>query len=155
MTPTKRTFVSTPNLWKKGSNKTSKVSNKKGASKEDDEALDQERPAERDPNDFSKLEAGITKALERLKNNLSKLHTGGRFNPDILANVRVHLEKGSKTSIRLGDLAQVLPKGGRSVIVLVSEKDVSADQCIKVESLLIHSYSMSNLSFQQSRGPKI
>lgn len=33
--------------------------------------------------------------------------------------------KDSKASEKLGDLAQVLPKGGRSLMVLVGEKDVS------------------------------
>lgn len=33
--------------------------------------------------------------------------------------------KDSKTSEKLGDLAQVLPKGGRSLMILVGEKDVS------------------------------
>lgn len=37
----------------------------------------------------------------------------------------MHLSKDNKASERLGDLAQVLPKGGRSVMVLVGEKDVS------------------------------
>ena len=33
--------------------------------------------------------------------------------------------KDSKESHKLGELAQVLPKGGRMVMVLVGEKDVS------------------------------
>jgi hypothetical protein len=37
----------------------------------------------------------------------------------------VHLSKESKATERLGDLAQVLPKGGRSLMVLVGEKEVS------------------------------
>lgn len=78
-----------------------------------------------DPFDFSTLGMGIEKSLEKLKNDLSKLRTGGRFNLEILENVRVHLVKDSKSSERLGDLAQVLPKGGRSVMVLVGEKNVS------------------------------
>lgn len=39
--------------------------------------------------------------------------------------VRVNLAKDSKATVRLGELAQVLPKGGRNVMVLVGEKDVS------------------------------
>lgn len=61
--------------------------------------------------------------LERLKNDLSKLRTGGRFNPEVIENLRVHLVKDSKASERLGDLAQVLPKGGRSLMILVGEKE--------------------------------
>jgi ribosome recycling factor len=79
-----------------------------------------------DPYDFSTLEAGIGKALEKLTGDLSKLRTGGRFNPELLEAVRVHLSKDSKTSVRLGELAQVLPKGGRSVVVLVGEAAVGA-----------------------------
>ena len=37
----------------------------------------------------------------------------------------MHLIKDSKASERLGDLAQVLPKGGRSLMILVGEKEVS------------------------------
>ena len=37
----------------------------------------------------------------------------------------MHLSKDSKATERLGDLAQVLPKGGRSVMILAGEKDVS------------------------------
>lgn len=54
-----------------------------------------------------------------------KLRAGGRFNPETLENVRVFLAKEGKATERLGDLAQVLPKGGRSVMLLVGEKDVS------------------------------
>ncbi|KAG9247020.1 putative ribosome-recycling factor, mitochondrial [Calycina marina] len=76
-----------------------------------------------DPFDFSTLSAGIDKSLEKLSVNLSKLRTGGRFNIEILEDVRVQLDKDVKGTERLGDLAQVLPKGGRSVMVLVGEKD--------------------------------
>ncbi len=44
--------------------------------------------------------------------------------------MRVHLVKDSKGTERLGDLAQVLPKGGRSVMVLVGEKEVSFSSSI-------------------------
>jgi ribosome recycling factor len=99
---------------------------KKGkADREKQEAALEVSGEAEDPFDFSTLEDGIEKTLEKLKNDLSKLRTGGRFNPEILENVRVHLSKDSKNSERLGDLAQVLPKGGRSVMLLVGEKDVS------------------------------
>jgi ribosome recycling factor len=44
----------------------------------------------------------------------------------VLENLRVHLNKESKNTERLGDLAQVLPKGGRSLMIIVGEKDVSS-----------------------------
>jgi ribosome recycling factor len=99
---------------------------KKGkADREKEAAASEASGGTDDPFDFSTLESGIEKSLEKLKNDLSKLRTGGRFNSEILENVRVHLVKDIKSTERLGDLAQVLPKGGRSVMVLVGEKDVS------------------------------
>ena len=91
----------------------------------EEEAAEKSPHIVEDPFDFSTLEAGIEKSLEKLKNDLLKLRTGGRFNPEILENVRVHLSKEGKATERLGDLAQVLPKGGRSLMVLVGETEVS------------------------------
>ncbi|PVH83410.1 ribosome recycling factor [Cadophora sp. DSE1049] len=95
---------------------------KKGRADREEAASTQATEVE-DPYDFSTLESGIEKVLEKLKNDLSKLRTGGRFNPEVLENLRVHLVKDSKASEKLGDLAQVLPKGGRSLMILVGEKD--------------------------------
>jgi hypothetical protein len=77
-----------------------------------------------DPLDLSLLHDGIAEALQRLKDDLSKLRAGGRLNPDVIENLRVHL-KGGKESVRLGDLAQVIPKGGRMLTIMVGEEDVS------------------------------
>ena len=106
---------------------TSLLLKKKGRAEREKEEETSEKfsGAVEDPFDFSTLEAGIEKSHEKLKNELSKLRTGGRFNPELLEGVRVHLRKDSKATERLGDLAQVLPKGGRSLMVLVGEKDVS------------------------------
>jgi ribosome recycling factor len=103
---------------------------KKGrAEREAEEAAAESQTEVEDPYDFSTLEDGISKVLDQLKNDLSKLRTGGRFNPEVLENLRVHLSKDSKATERLGDLAQVLPKGGRSLMILVGERDVSLKVC--------------------------
>lgn len=78
-----------------------------------------------DPFDLTQLHNGITDALARFKDDLSKLRSGGRLNPEVIENVRVHLVKGSKETVKLGELAQVVPKGGRSVAIIVGEEDVS------------------------------
>ena len=118
---------------------TSILSKKKGKSdREKDEAAEPvQSGGVDDPFDYSSLETGILKALEKLKNDLSKLRTGGRFNPEQLENVKVHLRKESKDSIKLGELAQVLPKGGRSLMVLVGEKDVGLEFLTLYQLLLI------------------
>jgi ribosome recycling factor len=109
-----RTLTTTPALYKKGKNTAPRDSQKTGT---------KEAPAEWDPEDFSALRAGIVKANDKLSADLAKLRSGGRFNPEILENVRVHLDKDSKKTHRVGELAQVIPKGGRSVMLLIGEKD--------------------------------
>lgn len=109
-----RPFSQSPQLLKK----------KSKADREREEEESATRVIE-DPFDFSELESGIEKALKKLQNDLSKLRTGGRFNPEVIENLRVSLAKDSKKTERLGDLAQVLPKGGRMLMILVGEKDVS------------------------------
>ena len=110
-----RNFSSNPILLKKKS---------RAEREKEEEAAEEETEVVEDPHDFTTLEEGITKALDKLKNDLSKLRTGGRFNPEVLENLRVHLIKDNKASERLRDLAQVLPKGGRNLMILVGEKEV-------------------------------
>lgn len=60
---------------------------------------------------------------------MSKLRAGGRFNPETIEGLRVNIPTGgggSKETVRLGSLAQVIPKGGRAVTVLVGEEEVCA-----------------------------
>lgn len=114
--PTSRTFVNTTILLKKGG---------KAAKQAERSSAAEEKP-EDDPHDFSTLEAGIDKVLDKLQNDLSKLRTGGRFNPELLEGLKVKVGKDSNnTVVQLGALAQVVPKGGRSIAVLVGEADVS------------------------------
>ena len=112
----RRSFTTTPSLLKKGGKAARDESKAQAASQKD------AAPAE-DPADFSALEADIAAAVARLKDDLSKLRAGGRFNPELLENLRVQPDKSSASKVRLSDVAQVVPKG-RTVQVLVGEKDV-------------------------------
>ncbi|KAK6426342.1 hypothetical protein LTR95_016134 [Oleoguttula sp. CCFEE 5521] len=78
--------------------------------------------AEEDPYDFSALEADIASSIERLKTDLSKLRAGGRFDPEVVENLRVQPQKSSNQTVKLSDVAQVIPKG-RTVQVMVGESD--------------------------------
>ena len=73
--------------------------------------------------DFSGLESSILKSLEKLAHDLSQLRAGGRFNPETLEALRVQLDKTSKETVRLSDLAQVVPRG-RNISVVVGDKEV-------------------------------
>ena len=110
-----RTLTTSPALLKHGGKQESKRN----------VTLATERTKDVDPFDFSELESGIQKALERLKDELGKLRAGGRFNPEVVEALRVELRNGeAKETVRLRDLAQVLPRGGRTVVVLVGEGEV-------------------------------
>lgn len=117
--PSVRTFTSTPLLLKKLKSNTPK--GRSPAPRDSQKTGTKESPEEFDASDFSTLHTGITKALDKLASDLSKLRTGGRFNPELLEALRVHLEKDSKTSHRMSELGQVLPKSGRSLMILVGE----------------------------------
>ncbi|KAK9849150.1 Heat shock protein 70 family [Penicillium brevicompactum] len=110
---TRRSFAISPTLYKK------KDKAKKSADPEPVETVN----AAEDPFDLSQLHNGISTAVARLKDDLSKLRAGGRFNTAVLESLRVHLSKDSKDTIKLGDLAQVVPKGGRMVTLLAAEED--------------------------------
>jgi len=115
--PPHRTFSTTSPLLKKG-----------GKEKRNTDTAPSSPAADADnsnnPFDTSALETSIQKAVDKLKEDLSKLRAGGRFNPEVLEGLRVQVVKGSKESVRLGELAQVLPRGGRSVVLVVAEREV-------------------------------
>lgn len=75
-----------------------------------------------DPLDFSAFEAAIGRILDSLKVELAKLRQTGR-SPEVIEGLRVKLVKGSKDSVALGEIAQVIPRG-RVLLVAVGEKDV-------------------------------
>lgn len=85
-----------------------------------------------DPFDFSELDARIQESLDWLKAQLGRLRPGGRFNPETIELLRVVLKKkdGDLEAVRLRELAQVLPRGGLKVVVLVGEEEVSSDSSI-------------------------
>ncbi|USP81738.1 Ribosome-recycling factor [Curvularia clavata] len=63
--------------------------------------------------DVSGLEAQILKAIEKLTHELSQLRSGGKLNPDIVESLKVQLGTAGhgKETVRLGDIAQVVPRG--------------------------------------------
>ncbi|KAK4989163.1 hypothetical protein LTR66_007119 [Elasticomyces elasticus] len=113
LTLSPRSFSTSPTSLKKGAK----------AARESSPSASSPSSGTDDPFDFSTLETDIAKALEHLKNDLSKLRAGGRFNPEVLENLHVNLIKEGNVGVKLSDVAQVVPKG-RTVQVIVGEKDV-------------------------------
>lgn len=86
-----------------------------------DNKAQRNRDAEIDPYDYSTLQTGIDKAIERLKDALSKTRNAGRVSSETIEDLRVELEKGGK-KVRLGDIAAVVPRGGRTMQVFCGEE---------------------------------
>ncbi|KAF1911262.1 ribosome recycling factor domain-containing protein [Ampelomyces quisqualis] len=63
--------------------------------------------------DVSGLEAQILKAIEKLTHDLSQLRGGGKLSPEVVESLKVQLGGGKqgKETVRLGDIAQVVPRG--------------------------------------------
>ncbi|PNS20326.1 hypothetical protein CAC42_5776 [Sphaceloma murrayae] len=97
----------------------------KGGPSADDKASKADKSASSepvdDPFDLSQLEDELAKITEKLGADLSKLRSGGRFNPQVLESLRVQPEKDVKTTYPLQDLAQIVPRGGREIQVLVND----------------------------------
>ena len=77
-----------------------------------------------DPLDVTELKSNIGRVIEQLKTDLSKLRGGGRFDHAVVEQLRVELQKGSKETVKLGTLAQIVPKS-RFLNVVVGEPEVS------------------------------
>jgi hypothetical protein len=75
--------------------------------------------------DVSGLEAQILKAIEKLTHDLSQLRGGGKLNPEVVESLKVQLGTAGqgKETVRLGDIAQVVPRG-RTINVVCGEEEV-------------------------------
>jgi ribosome recycling factor len=125
---------------KKGKGKKGKAGGEVGRGDDDDAGA--KKAAIEDPFDVSALRTAVRKTQERLAADLAKLKPGGKFNPQLLEELRVTLgggsgggsgsskggrsggDKGAKNATaRLGDVAQVIPRG-RTIVVMMAEKEV-------------------------------
>ena len=125
-------FTTTPHpLKKQGGKKASKRT----------VSLNAEKTADDDPSDpsnFSALEAEIETIVTGLREQVRKIRPGG-VSAEAVEEVRVALrkggggggssssaaDKGSKEVVKVGELAQVVPKG-RVMVLFVAEKEVRA-----------------------------
>lgn len=114
-----RTLTTTPHpLSKHGGKKASKNTVSHNAAKTADDDAD-------NPTDFSGLEARIAEIVTGLREEIRRIKPGG-VDVQAVEEVRVTLKKGAKGGkdvVRVGELAQVVPRG-RVLVLLVGEKEV-------------------------------
>lgn len=66
--------------------------------------------------------------MEQLTHKLSQLRSGGRLNPEVVEGLKVQLgiagkDGTGKETVRLGDIAQVVPRG-RMLNVICGDAEV-------------------------------
>lgn len=84
-----------------------------------------------DAYDYSELQSAIDGAVARLKDALSKSKDAGRVSAEMIEALPVDLsvkEGGAaqKERTKVGDLASVVPKGGRMMQIFCAEEAVSS-----------------------------
>lgn len=73
--------------------------------------------------DLGDVDAEYARVDERFEKRLQEFRVGGRFNPEVLGQLRVRPDRDSAQSWPLRELAQVVHRGGRSVSILVSDAE--------------------------------
>ncbi|KAK7718396.1 hypothetical protein SLS64_002349 [Diaporthe eres] len=73
--------------------------------------------------DLGDVDAEYARVDERFEKRLQEFKVGGRFNPEMLGQLRVRPDRESAQSWPLRELAQVVHRGGRSVSILVSDAE--------------------------------
>ncbi|KAK7983880.1 ribosome recycling factor [Apiospora arundinis] len=100
-----------------GSSKNSSNNASSGAS-----ASQHPTPTPEEVLDFADVNSRLTKLASHANESLKKIKMGGRFNPDLIGSVKVQPDrKESSESYPLRELASVIPKGGRTISILVHE----------------------------------
>ena len=78
-------------------------------------------PTAEDVLDFADVESRLAKLSSNANESLKKIKSGGRFNPDLIGAVKVQPDRKDAVSYPIRELASVIPKGGRTISILVHE----------------------------------
>ncbi len=139
-------FSTTSYHYKKGAPKGKKSVSTSNTEHIPDNKAQTNRDREIDPYDFSDLEAKIKHQADWLRESLQKLRTGGRLSAETIEGLHVEIKHGlggeggqgkKMEKLRLGDLATVVPRGGRLMGVMVNEEAVRLSHFIGLLPLAI------------------
>lgn len=125
-----RTFTSTPSNLKKrkiAAPSNSPVHND-APSKSKQAPPSQSSAGEPDPEnplDFSSLHAQWAPVDAHFRSQFQTIARGGRFNPDSIGGLKVNVkdEEGEVMTFPLRELCQVVPRSGRTISLLVNDKE--------------------------------
>ncbi len=126
-------FSTTSHHFKKGAVKAKKSVSTSNTEHIPNNKAQTNRDREIDPYDFSELEAKIKHQADWFRESLQKLRAGGRLSAETVEGLQVEIKHGlggeagqgkKVEKLRLGDLATVVPRGGRLMAVMVNEEAV-------------------------------
>ncbi|KAI2602251.1 ribosome recycling factor [Hypoxylon sp. NC1633] len=107
-------------------NKRKQEARDKRQAEEEGEAHGLKHPAPdpEEPLDFADVTSRLRHYDERFREALRRLRTGGRFNPDVVGGVRVTPDRKNapETTYPLREIAQIVPRGGRIISLIVHEE---------------------------------
>ncbi|KAI0532756.1 ribosome recycling factor domain-containing protein [Xylaria digitata] len=81
------------------------------------------QPSPDDPLNFADVESRLSKHAEHFRASLKTMQTGARFDPEVVGGMRVTVDKKTGQTYPLRELAQVVPRGGRAVSLLVHDAE--------------------------------
>ncbi|KAI1081899.1 ribosome recycling factor [Whalleya microplaca] len=79
-------------------------------------------PNPEEPFDIAEVDSRLRAHAEYFQQSLKKLESGGRFNPDVIGGLRVQPDRKAAETYPLREVAQVIPRGGRTISVLAHEE---------------------------------
>jgi ribosome recycling factor len=74
------------------------------------------------PLDLTDVTTKLAELEAHYRDAIKKLRTGGRFNPDVIGDVKVHY-RSTKQEFRLRELAAIVPGQGRKISLLCHEEE--------------------------------
>lgn len=107
----------------KNNNNTNTSANTATSTPAADDGPKHPQPSSDEPLNFADVESRLRKHAEYFKASFKKMHTSGRFDPDVIGSLRVTVDKKEDQAYPLRELAQVVPRGGRAVSLLVHDAE--------------------------------
>ncbi|KAI0966480.1 ribosome recycling factor [Xylaria arbuscula] len=105
-----------------GRGKSAEKSSEKTTDNTPDDGPKHPQPSPDEPLNFADVESRLSKHTEHFK-ALLKQQSGAKFDADVIGALRVATDKKTGETYPLRELAQVVPRGGRAVSLLVHEAD--------------------------------
>lgn len=108
---------------KKSSSNSSAAADAEHHAEDDEHSAKHPASDSADPLNFADVTSRWAAADAHFRDAIKKLCAGGRFNPDVIGALQVQPDRKSTQTFPLRELAEVVPRGGRTISLLVHERE--------------------------------